>query len=52
MKNFVKDVLLFQSKDRYLRCLGIFCWINILQSILCCINIIKTTLTLVNMFII
>ena len=43
MKGFIKDCLLFQSKDKIYWTLGIFTWINLLQITL---GVIKLFITL------
>lgn len=38
---FIKEVLLFQSKDKFNILLGIFCWLNILNGALTVISLIN-----------
>ena len=40
MKEFIKQVLLFQSKDTLNKMLGIFYWLNILQIVITTISLI------------
>lgn len=37
---FIKEVLLFQSKDKLNMFLGIFCWLNILNGALAIVSLI------------
>jgi hypothetical protein len=37
---FIKQVLLFQSKEKFNWLLGVFCWLNILNGTLALISLI------------
>lgn len=37
---FIKQVLFFQSKDKFNKMLGVFCWLNIFQFVITTVSLI------------